>query len=236
MLRFLPAPGRLQPDRRVYAIGDVHGCLGPLRALHAAIAADLAARPVARPVLVHLGDYVDRGEDSAGVLALLAVPELAIPIVNLMGNHESMLLDAITSQARGAVRQWMINGAEPTLRSWRIPPGTRVAEWSARIPPEQLSLLQGLALWHRIDGYSFIHAGMRPGVTLERQSPEDLLWIRDPFLGSDAELGTVVVHGHTPGPAPVLRRNRIGIDTGAVAGGELTCAVLEEDRVAFLHA
>jgi serine/threonine protein phosphatase 1 len=97
-------------------------------------------------------------------------------------------------------------------------------------------MLAGLALTYRAGSYLFVHAGVRPGVPLDRQDPQDLLWIRQPFLTSDADFGAVVVHGHTPRPAPDVRRNRIGIDTGAVVGGVLTCVVLEMDRLTFLSA
>jgi serine/threonine protein phosphatase 1 len=106
--------------------------------------------------------------------------------------------------------------------------------WAARIGAKVAGILAGLALSHRAGGYLFVHAGVRPYVPLERQDPSDLMWIRQPFLSSDTDFGAVVVHGHTPRPAPEVRHNRIGIDTGAVAGGRLTCVVLEADCLAFL--
>ena len=99
-----------------------------------------------------------------------------------------------------------------------------------------LDFLRELAVSHAAGGYLFVHAGIRPGIPLERQNQHDLLWIREPFLSSKEPLGVVVVHGHTPRPQPVVRTNRIGIDTGAVMGGALTCAVLEEDRLGFITA
>ena len=106
----------------------------------------------------------------------------------------------------------------------------------AAFAPDHLALLRGLPVTHRAGGYLFVHAGIRPGVPLDAQGREDLLWIREPFLSFDGDLGCVVVHGHTPIPAPLVRPNRIDIDTGAYLGGELTCAVLEADRIGFLQA
>jgi serine/threonine protein phosphatase 1 len=108
--------------------------------------------------------------------------------------------------------------------------------WVDYIPPGHLRFLGELLVSHRIGPYIFVHAGVRPGVPLEQQTVDDMLWIREPFLSYAGDLGAVVVHGHTPRPEPEIRRNRIGIDTGAVMGGKLTCAVLEADRVGFLSA
>jgi serine/threonine protein phosphatase 1 len=102
------------------------------------------------------------------------------------------------------------------------------------MPRRHLLFLRDLAVWHEAGGYLFVHAGIRPGIPLERQSRHDLMWIREPFLSSKQSFGAVVVHGHTPRPDPVVRPNRLGIDTGAVMGGVLTCVVLEEDRLGFI--
>ncbi len=237
MVNFATAPASLPPGQRVYAVGDVHGCLDRLRALHSLIAEDLADRPSAAALLVHLGDLVDRGPDSAGVVALLSAgpPVAGLPTITLMGNHEQMMLSALMAREAGPAELWMANGGEATLRSWDVPPGTPVADWAERIPARHLLFLRDLALMHRIGPYVFVHAGLRPGVPLTRQSPHDLLWIREPFLSFTGDLGAVVVHGHTPRPEPELRANRIGIDTAAVLGGPLTCAVLEGDSVGFLQ-
>jgi serine/threonine protein phosphatase 1 len=236
MSDFITAPASLTPDQRVYAIGDVHGCLDRLTALHALIADDLAARPVAEPLLVHLGDYVDRGADSAGVVARLAegADMPAIPTVNLMGNHEHMMLAALDSGEAEAVELWLANGGAESLLSWGVPRSARPAAWAAYLPERHLQFLHNLALSHAAGGYLFVHAGLRPGVPLERQSSHDLMWIREPFLSATCSFGAVVVHGHTPRHEPVVRPNRIGIDTGAVMGGALTCVVLETDRLGFI--
>jgi serine/threonine protein phosphatase 1 len=238
MISFTKAPAVLPAGQRIYAVGDVHGCLEQLSALHALIAADLAERPVEAPSLVHLGDLVDRGPDSAGVVKLLAAgpPIAGLPTVNLMGNHEQMMLATLVASDGGPSGLWMQNGGEATLRSWNVPSDAAPAAWLEHIPAEQLAFVRDLAMTHRIGPYFFVHAGVRPGIPLARQALHDLLWIREPFLSFAGDLGAVVVHGHTPRPEPELRRNRIGIDTAAVLGGPLTCVVLEGDSVGFLQA
>jgi serine/threonine protein phosphatase 1 len=239
MVDFRRAPGSVPEGTRVYAVGDVHGCLESLCRLHGLIEADLAARPVAHPVLVHLGDYVDRGPDSAGVLQrLMAGPGPAgiAETVNLCGNHEAMMLAALDRRDDEGVGHWIGNGGYHTLTSFGLERLLEASQWAERLSPEPLGFLYGLAHMHRVGGYAFVHAGVRPGVTLAAQSADDLLWIREPFLSSSAAFEAVIVHGHTPVRAPVVRPNRIGIDTGAVMGGVLTCAVLEADRVGFISA
>jgi serine/threonine protein phosphatase 1 len=239
MIAFGPAPASLPRGQRVYAIGDVHGCLDQLRALHQMIAEDLAARPIASSTLVHLGDYVDRGPDSAGVVSLLLegpMPAGIGAVVNLIGNHEEMMLAALDDCSPPVVWHWLINGGEATLDSFGLADTPDPAVWAERLPGERLAFLRGLALTYHAGDYFFVHAGARPGVPLADQAREDLLWIREPFLSSVAPFEAVVVHGHTPVPVPELRRNRIGIDTGAVMGGVLTCAVLERRKVGFIHA
>lgn len=233
-----PAPARLARGHRIYAIGDVHGCLDPLIALHHAIADDLRNRPVPKASLIHLGDYIDRGPDSAGVIAYLSstppLPGIA-ETVNLMGNHEDLFLVALDSRSLEAVTVWHMNGGGASLASWGIGPGIDLPEWPARIPPQHIRFIRGLSLSYRAGPYLFVHAGVRPGIDLNAQQREDLLWIRWPFLSSTEDFGAVIVHGHTPSEQPQIRRNRIGIDTGAVLGGKLTCAVLEQDRVGFIQ-
>ncbi len=234
---FVPAPATLPPGRRVYAIGDVHGCAERLAGLHASIALDLAVRPCPAPLLLHLGDYVDRGPDSAGVVRLLAAgdPLPGVPTVNLMGNHEATMVDALSGQGAAAT-DWMIGGGREALLSWNCDPDSPRAVWPAFVPDSDMQFLRQLSLRHEEGGYLFVHAGIRPGVALRAQVPQDLLSIRQSFLYSEADLGVVVVHGHTPKPEPMVRHNRIGIDTGAVFGGRLTCAILENDQLAFLFA
>jgi len=234
-LAFVRSPGLLRPGRRIYAIGDIHGCLESLRALHAAIAEDLARRPIGGALLIHLGDYIDAGPDSVGVIALLAAgpPIAGLRTVNLLGDHERTALDALEGDAPAAT-DWLHAGGAATLRGWGIDPASPRGDWREKVPPAHLGFLRGLVLSHRADDYLFVHAGIRPDVPLRQQTAEDLLRIRQPFLYSEAAFAAVVVHGHTPGTATVLRHNRICIDTGAGFGGRLTCAVLEGDRVGVM--
>jgi serine/threonine protein phosphatase 1 len=161
-------------------------------------------------------------------------------VVNLRGNHEQMMLDALTG-SRSQINHWLDNNGGDTLRSWGTAADRPVAEWRQALPPVELAFLQGLPLIHRIDGYVFVHAGLRPGVPLAQQSEEDMLWIRDDFLRVRGSIlpdapELAVVHGHTPSREPEVVGQRIGIDTGAVNGGALTCAVLEGQTVRFLTA
>ncbi|WP_428492678.1 metallophosphoesterase family protein [Rhodopila sp.] len=236
MIELSAAPATLPPGQRVYAVGDIHGCLDRLAALHEMIAEDIAERPVAHTTLVHLGDYVDRGTDSAQVVDWLInrPPVPADEIVNLMGNHEHMMLSAVVGTEREAPSQWLVNGGADSLASWGIARTVPAAEWAARIPLQHLMFLRDLEISRRIGPYLFVHAGIRPGVPLDSQSRQDMMWIREPFLSSAADYGVVVVHGHTPKREPVVAANRIAIDTGAVLGGALTCVVLQEDRLGFL--
>jgi serine/threonine protein phosphatase 1 len=231
------SPGWLPEGQRVYAIGDPHGCTGRLAALHAEIAAHAAARPAARIVVVHLGDMVDRGPDSAGLLQLLRTP-LPLPgatVVNLTGNHEQMMLAALDRRATAEIAAfWLDNGGGATLESYGADPDDPDT-WDA-VPDRDLEMLRAFRPSFALGGYFFAHAGVRPDVALDRQDPMDLSWIREPFLSWRGRLPAVVVHGHTPVDGPEVLPHRIGIDTGAVFGGPLTCAVLEGDRVGFLFA
>jgi serine/threonine protein phosphatase 1 len=147
-----------------------------------------------------------------------------------------MMLAAVASGDVEMAAQWLANGGAASLESWRVARHSHPVMWASQIPREHIDFVKGLALSERQGGYLFVHAGVRPRLPMHRQSPHDLLWIREPFLSSEADFGAVIVHGHTPSEHPVVRANRIGIDTGAVLGGALTCAILEGDRLAFLSA
>ncbi|HTZ70821.1 MAG TPA: metallophosphoesterase family protein [Acetobacteraceae bacterium] len=233
------APGRMPEGRRVYVIGDIHGCLDKLVSLHFQIAADLAARPVPYSALLHLGDYVDRGPDSAGVLWLLAgaVKPPVTRRIDLKGNHEVMMLDALRGHPQAA-GHWLDNGGDATLDSYQVRPDDHLRPelWRAAVPDLHVDWMQRLELMHGEGSYLFVHAGIRPGVPVNAQATDDLLWIREPFLSDRRQRDIVVVHGHTPRPMPDVQENRIGIDTGAAMGGRLTCMVLEEDQMRFLTA
>ncbi len=231
-----PAPAFLPAGQRIYAIGDIHGCTRQLADLHKQIAADLRARPVEDATLLHLGDYVDKGEDSAGVLDLLSrgAPLPGVRTVNLIGNHEKLLLDALDGGA-GAIADWLWCGGRASLQSWGLD-ADRPETWRRGIPDAHHAFLGTLQHAHRAGGYVFVHAGMRPGVALDAQTEADMTGIRQPFLASEFDFGAVIVHGHTAALAPVVRANRIGVDTGAWAGGVLSCVVLEAAQCGFLSA
>jgi serine/threonine protein phosphatase 1 len=231
-IRFARAPGWLPRGRRVYAVGDIHGQRDKLAALQTLIAADMAARPAGSAVVVHLGDYIDQGPDSAGVVALLAAGR-GVPAVNLLGDHERMLLDALSGD-RPAATDWLWAGGRQALTSWGIDPGLPRDAWEAALPPDHVAWLRGLVLTHREGDYLFVHAGIRPGVPLAEQTPEDMVSIRQPFLTSDRDHGAIIVHGHACGPSVRIANNRIGLDTGAAFGGALTCAVLEDDVIGLI--
>jgi serine/threonine protein phosphatase 1 len=237
MIEFSPAPAALPPGRRVYAIGDIHGCAEQLTHLHAMIREDLARRPADSAVLVHIGDYVDRGPDTAGVLAHLVAgpPVPGAEVVNLLGNHEHTMMEALSGD-RAAATDWLFAGGRSSLESYGVDPDSPRETWAEAVPASHQAFLRGLALMHREGGYAFVHGGVRPGVPLDQQARDDLLRLRAAFLYSERDFGAVVVHGHTPVKAPVVKHNRIAIDTGAVFGGPLTCLVLEADRMGFLSA
>jgi serine/threonine protein phosphatase 1 len=232
------------PGTRLYAIGDIHGRADLLRLLLAQIAEDAAGRPPAAQRLIYLGDYVDRGPDSLGVIDI--VMDEAPPgfeVVALRGNHEEMMqrfLDDTT-----VARTWMMNGGDATLASYGVSPpsifaGTPIHRhaqglFRTQLPLRHKEFLAGLAETHVAGDYLFVHAGVRPGVPLPQQRSEDLLWIREAFLDSKANFGKVVVHGHSIEREPVVRANRIGIDTGAYTTNRLTCLVLDGTERTFLQ-
>jgi len=235
-------PASMPPDTRVYAIGDVHGRADLLAELHGRIVKDAMNAPEARRVAVYLGDYIDRGPDSAGVIDELLDPLPDFEQVFLMGNHEEFLLHFLDDPAIGEA--WVRNGGDATLASYGVETGgsgipADLAEacdlLRQNLPKAHLAFLQELDVSHREGDYLFVHAGIRPGVPLDEQSEHDLLWIREPFLESGDEREFVVVHGHTPVDMGQVHDNRIAVDTGAVWSDRLTAVVLHEDEHSFLH-
>lgn len=234
---------RVPPGRRIYAIGDIHGRDDLLRELHWLILNDRASlAPDYRAVVIYLGDYVDRGLGSLEVIdMLLNEPLKGFERVYLMGNHERMMLDFLNGPPDPV---WLFNGGTATLWSYGVSglslSSERDLEHVRRsmlevLPSTHRGFLDSLDLSHEEGDYLFVHAGIRPGRPLDRQEPKDLLWIRGPFLHSDADFGRRIVHGHTITPEPAVARNRVGIDTGAFYSGRLTCAVLEDTQLRFLH-
>lgn len=230
------------PDTRIYAVGDVHGRADLLADLQTLIVKDADKAAQSRRVVVYLGDYVDRGPDSAGVLdRLIGQPLAGFEEVFLMGNHEEFLLDFLSDPSVGPV--WLRNGGDATLSSYGIDvteDDTR--DWAAVserlrqvLPAAHLAFLETLGVSHREGDYFFAHAGIRPGVSLDKQDEEDLLWIREPFLDAAETHEVVVVHGHTTVEAAEVHDNRIAVDTGAVWSGRLTAAILHDRVQSFIH-
>ena len=236
-----PVLPRVTDGTRVYAVGDIHGRVDLLRQLERRIDDDAAAAPSARKVVVYLGDYIDRGEHSRQVIdRLLDHPLSGFERIHLLGNHEDSMLRFLTDVQVGPA--WLTYGGGATLHSYGIKPpaGERdlvraQAELRDRLPPHHLIFLRELSLSHVEGDYFFVHAGVKPGVPLDAQALEDMLWIRDEFLTSRVDFGKIVVHGHTITDAPEVKRNRIGIDTGAFASGKLTCLVLDGETWSFLQ-
>jgi len=219
---------------RVYAIGDIHGRADLLDRLLKTITKDAEDAPK-RCVLVTLGDYIDRGPDSAGVIERLSTLHQNAPfkdfeLIFLKGNHELLMEHFLERRNDG--RMWLGCGGAETLKSYG-------AKWTARdaiarIPKRHRRFVSGLTLMHREGDYAFAHAGVRPGVDLDNQRAEDVLWIRARFLDTTRDFGAVIVHGHTPVDVPEVLDNRIAIDTRAWASGTLTALVLEGSEQRFL--
>jgi Calcineurin-like phosphoesterase len=226
-------------NARLYVIGDIHGRLDLLDQVIDAIHRDVEARG-SDALTVTLGDYIDRGPASRGVLDRLISNPFPIPLVALKGNHEALLEAFLANPAVG--KHWRSLGGAETLYSYGVPVGMLTAEHYAEaadrlraaLPAQHLSFLQSLKTSFSHGKYFLCHAGVRPGVPLENQQQEDLLWIRDEFLNNKMDFGKIIVHGHTPRPVPEVLPNRINVDTGAFATGRLTCAVLERDGHRFL--
>lgn len=232
----------------VYAVGDVHGCYELMKRLLERLAHDAARRAAGRdPVLIFCGDYIDRGRHSAKVLdALVWLQRRGLLDLHLLkGNHEQALLAFLEAPDEGAA--WLRYGGADTLASYGVaapPPEADAAalarardELLERMPAAHLRLLQRLELMVMIGDYVFVHAGVRPGIALARQTEQDLLWIRAGFLDAAGPFEKVVVHGHTwLDERPQILDHRLGVDTGAYATGVLTALRLEDGALEALQA
>lgn len=229
---------------RLYAVGDVHGCAELLEDVHQRIDADLARRPADDWRVIHLGDYVDRGPDVRGAVGQAIARLAGGRCYCLRGNHEQYLIDMLIDPLSRTLGAWLAYGGVETLASYGVAvprdPEDEAARHGLRdamlaaIPAGHQQFLLGLPHLVRFGDYAFVHAGIRPGRALEAQRARDLVWIREPFLSDATDHGVVVVHGHTPVDRVEVRANRIGIDTGAVFGGTLSCLVLEGRERALL--
>lgn len=219
---------------RIYAIGDIHGRADLLGALLSRIDAHLARHPIAHCVEVFLGDYVDRGPASRQVLDRLVDRGRTGRTIFLKGNHEILMSSFVTNphilddwQRLGGLETLLSYGIKPSFNADRTIQAKLSAALGKALPESHRRFLGGLRPSFTCGDFFFVHAGIRPGIPLLEQSEEDLLWIRQEFLVSEDDFGKVVVHGHTPVLQPDFRPNRINIDTGAYATGQLTCLMLE---------
>jgi serine/threonine protein phosphatase 1 len=230
------------PGARMYCIGDIHGKADLLEQLHRMIEEDAADYPGKKHVL-YLGDYVDRGMQSREVIESLLDPPLnGFEPIFIKGNHEQAMLDFMEEPE--ATSGWLLYGGRETLSSYGVMvpglPGLQslreIADKLSRALPDSHRefLDSGLLSWTAGD-YHFVHAGVRPGIPLDRQLAHDQMWIREEFTYSNEDHGAVVVHGHTISEEVEFRRNRIGIDTGAFHTGVLTCLVLEDKQRRLLQ-
>lgn len=235
--------GEATPEYAVYAIGDVHGCIDLLEAAEDLIRNDVERHGVAGLIIL-LGDYVDRGPNSAAVLDHLMSPAGdGVRRLPLCGNHDDLFLRFLNSPRANA--GWLDMGGRETLTSYGLPGNHVFIEGNknvdglktalqAHVPERHVTLLQNLPVCARVGQYVFAHAGLRPGVPLENQSDQDLMWIREPFIARGPELPFTLIHGHTPFREPSFGLNRIGIDTGAYVSGKLSVLKLYKGRTRIL--
>jgi serine/threonine protein phosphatase 1 len=227
---------------RAYAIGDIHGRLDLLNAMLAKIEADIAARPEKRNFIIFLGDYIDRGPASAGVIERLRTYRPAnAKTIFLAGNHEEVLLRILSGDG-SVLPSWLTFGGAECVESYGLQADSlRLLDEEAaaqlvraKVPPAHLEFLEGCADTFRFGDYVFVHAGIRPGIGIEQQDRHDLRWIREPFLTDAKGHGFMVVHGHTIVSQVEERPNRIAIDTGAYRSGVLTALGIEGDERWYL--
>jgi serine/threonine protein phosphatase 1 len=232
---------RTAPDERIYAIGDVHGRADLLCDVLEAVDSDIRHYPDRRCITVLLGDYIDRGADSQAVIEMLTARMQHRSTVCLMGNHELMLLRFL--QDPELWDAWSASGGIPTVISYGIRPPPRPTSeqkvelaraLASALPQHHYTFLVNLPFVFESGDILFVHAGLKPGVPVERQNPEDMTWIREEFLAYRGDFGRFIVHGHTPVEEPDIRSNRINIDTGAYATGRLSCVILENEKLTIL--
>jgi serine/threonine protein phosphatase 1 len=225
---------------RIYAIGDIHGRLDLLENCLSQIEQDLAQRPCRRPLLIFLGDYIDRGTWSRGTVDRLIDTNISHECIFLKGNHEFVAMRCLTDLT--LIPKWLRLGGLETLISYGVVPtisterrhviATQMA-FQDSLPASHFRFFGQLRNAFSCGDFFFVHAGVRPNIALLDQKEEDLLWIRDEFLSSSEDFGKIVVHGHTPALNVDVRFNRINIDTGAYATGRLTCLILEREQMSI---
>jgi serine/threonine protein phosphatase 1 len=211
---------------RIFIIGDIHGCLDMLKRMLEKIPWDPGGDR-----LIFVGDYIDRGEDSKGVVEyILELEKCSSRIECLMGNHEAAFLDYLEGKEK---KLFLMNGGYQTLESYDT---EREGPENHLVPKTHMDFYHSLKSYLELEDYYVVHAGFKPGVPPEKQSFEDLIWIRDPFIFSAHDFGKRVIFGHTPFSEPLVLDNKIGLDTGAVYGNKLTCLELPEFKFHFVEA
>lgn len=214
------------PDTRTIIIGDIHGCLEMLKRL----IDKLSWRPDEER-LIFLGDYIDRGDDSKGVVDyILSLKNCSSRVDCLIGNHESAFIDYLNGKDR---RVFLLNGGVTTLQSYQA---NRPEGVNDLVPESHIKFFYSLKRYIELQDYYVVHAGFRPGVLIEEQTLEDMTWIRDSFIYSDYNFGKKVIFGHTPFYEPLVMENKIGLDTGAVYGNRLTSLELPARRFHYVEA
>ncbi|HYA15538.1 MAG TPA: metallophosphoesterase family protein [Syntrophales bacterium] len=209
---------------KIFVIGDIHGDILKLDRLMAKL--DIDAE---RDTLVFIGDYIDRGPNSRAVIdKILDIRKKIKNVICLLGNHEQMFLNYYLEQRDEEL--FMHNGGISTLISYGF---TREGSKNLKVPEEHMEFLTTLRPYYETDDYIFVHAGLRPGIPVDKQNIDDLIWIRYEFINSPYNFGKVVIFGHTPlsFTEPLTDKNKIGLDTGAVYGGRLTCIELPEMKI-----
>ena len=239
----------IQKDHRVYAIGDIHGYAETLTRLHEKIDADIAVRPIDQVTIIYLGDYIDRGPNSKGVIDILLQRQKDLPEIKhvfLMGNHEEALFNKFLHDPNGKRHDWLQWGGVEAAASYGVfidknQTQKEQAEYVAKelskaLPQTHKEFLQNLELYHIIDDYLFVHAGIRPNIEIEQQTKQDLTFTREPFMSFEGEHPYYVVHGHsaTKDHKVDIRHNRINLDTGHYNGGPLSCAVIEDNNISII--
>jgi len=213
-------------SEKIFVVGDIHGCIDPLKRLLDAI----PWRP-GQDRLIFVGDYVDRGPHAKAVVdCIIDLIRMDPQVVCLLGNHEAMLLDYLSGRNQAI---YLANRGIVTLRSYQA---EKTVMEGSLVPPDHMTFYRSLKPFIELETYYVVHAGFRPGIEVERQAREDMLWIREPFISSRYNFGKKVVFGHTPLSRPLVMDNKIGIDTGAVFGNRLTCVELPEERFYFVEA
>ena len=209
---------------KIFAIGDIHGCISKLDTMMAQLNIDAE-----NDTLVFIGDYIDRGSDPKGVVdSILDIRKRIKNVVCLLGNHEQMFLNYYLEHKDEDL--FMHNGGMSTMISYGFTPSGRE---KFTIPNDHMEFFVTLLLSYETDDYIFVHAGLRPGIPIQRQNFEDLLWIRYEFINSPYDFKKIVIFGHTPlsFTTPLIDKNKMGLDTGAVYGGKLTCIELPEMKI-----